>query len=281
MTIAQTRPLLQEGAPAKAAATQGALAIRDLRVAFPGGVAVERFSLDVAPGEFVCLLGPSGCGKSTVLNAIAGFVAPDEGAIEVDGEKVRGPGADRGMVFQHYSLFPWKSVLENIAFGPRMQGFSRAAARRKARDYLGLVGLSRYADAWPATLSGGMQQRVGIARALVNRPRLLLMDEPFGALDAQTRLSMQENLLNIWSEVGNTVVFVTHDVDEAPFLADRIVVMSAAPGCVLLERRVDFPRPRPDDIYAAPGFAEAKRDILGLIRAESRRSFENVAGDGI
>jgi NitT/TauT family transport system ATP-binding protein len=265
----------------KVVVTQGELTIRDLRVAFPGGVAVEKFSLTVAPGEFVCLLGPSGCGKSTVLNAIAGFVSPDSGLIEVDGEPVRGPGADRGMVFQHYSLFPWKSVLENIAFGPRMQGISRAEARARARDYLNLVGLSRYADAWPATLSGGMQQRVGIARALVNHPRLLLMDEPFGALDAQTRLAMQENLLQIWSEVGNTVVFVTHDVDEALFLADRVVVMSAAPGRVLLDRRVNLPRPRPEEIYAEPAFAEAKRDILRLIRAESRRAFENLAGDGV
>jgi NitT/TauT family transport system ATP-binding protein len=262
-------------------APPGALKIAGLRVAFPGAVAVEKFDLDVAPGEFVCLLGPSGCGKSTVLNAVAGFVAPTSGLIAVDGEPVRGPGADRGMVFQHYSLFPWKSVLENVAFGPRMKGFSRAEARRQAHDYLNLVGLTRFAHAWPAVLSGGMQQRVGLARALVNKPRLLLMDEPFGALDAQTRLAMQENLLKIWGEIGNTVVFVTHDVDEALFLADRIVVMSAAPGRILLDRRNTFSRPRGDEIFTAPGFAEAKREILKLIRAESRRAFENLGGDGI
>ena len=248
--------------------------IEHLTVQFASYVAVEDFDLRIAPGEFVCLLGPSGCGKSTVLNTVAGFVQPSEGRVVVDGAPVRGPGIDRGMVFQQYSLFPWKTVLDNVAFGPRMQGLPRADAYLKARQYIDLVGLSRFSKHYPAMLSGGMQQRVGIARALVNHPSVLLMDEPFGALDAQTRSSMQENLLRIWAQVRNTVLFVTHDVDEGIYLADRVVVMSAAPGRVLADIAIDLPRPRPDDVFAHAFFAEAKRECLRLIGAESRRTFE-------
>jgi NitT/TauT family transport system ATP-binding protein len=265
----------------QAASSRGAIEIDDLCIRYRGRTAVEGFNLSVAPGEFVCLLGPSGCGKSTLLNAVAGFVAPTSGRLAVDGAPVLGPGADRGMVFQQYSLFPWKTALENVAFGPRMQGFSRAQARARAMEYLELVGLSRHTNAYPATLSGGMQQRVGIARALVNHPSVLLMDEPFGALDAQTRLSMQENLLRVCAASGNSVVFVTHDVDEAVFLGDRVVVMSASPGRVLLDLATDLPRPRPDDLYALPAFVESKRQCLALIRAESRRALANLDGDGI
>jgi NitT/TauT family transport system ATP-binding protein len=265
----------------KAASSRGAIEIENLCIRYRGRTAVEGFHLAVAPGEFVCVLGPSGCGKSTLLNAVAGFVAPSSGRLAVDGAPVLGPGADRGMVFQHYSLFPWKTALENVAFGPRMQGLSRAQAREKAMDYLELVGLSRHGGAYPATLSGGMQQRVGIARALVNDPSVLLMDEPFGALDAQTRLSMQENLLRVRASSGASVLFVTHDVDEAVFLADRIVVMSASPGRVLLDLTTNLPRPRPEDVYALPEFVQAKRQCLALIRAESRRAFANLDGDGI
>jgi NitT/TauT family transport system ATP-binding protein len=256
----------------------GRVEIRDLSVRFGALPAVEGFGLAIEPGEFVCLLGPSGCGKSTVLNAIAGFVPVEGAKVIVDGKPVQGPGADRGMVFQQYSLFPWKTVLENVAFGPRMQGASRSEARRRAREYLEFVGLSAFADKYPATLSGGMQQRVGIARALVNHPAVLLMDEPFGALDAQTRGLMQENLLRLWDEVGATVLFVTHDVDEALILADRVVIMSAPPGRVLLDLRVDLPRPRPDDVFALPAFAEAKRQCLRLIRQESQRVFDQQRG---
>ena len=260
---------------------RGVVEIDSLIVSFDARPAVADFDLATAPGEFVCLLGPSGCGKSTVLNAVAGFVRPTKGRILVDGVEVVAPGADRGMVFQQYSLFPWKTVLENVAFGPRMTGNSRTAAYRKAREYIDLMGLTKFADAFPATLSGGMQQRVGIARALVNRPSVLLMDEPFGSLDAQTRISMQEVLLRIWSEAESTVLFVTHDVDEALFLADRVVVLSASPARVLLDLRVNLPRPRPEHVYALPAFAEAKRECLHLIRQESRRAFENTNGDGI
>ena len=253
--------------------------IRDLSVCFGAHAAIEGFSLAIEPGEFVCLLGPSGCGKSTVLNAVAGFVPVADAKVVVDGKPVSGPGADRGMVFQQYSLFPWKTVLENVAFGPRMQGARRSEARRKAREYLEFVGLSAFADKYPATLSGGMQQRVGIARALVNHPAVLLMDEPFGALDAQTRGLMQENLLRLWHEIGATVLFVTHDVDEALYLADRVVVMSAAPGRVLLNLEIELPRPRPDDVFALPAFAEAKRQCLRLIRQESQRAFDTQRGN--
>jgi NitT/TauT family transport system ATP-binding protein len=253
---------------------RGRVQIQDLSILFGDRTAVEGFNLDIAPGEFVCLLGPSGCGKSTVLNAVAGFVTPNAGQIIVDERKVRGPGADRGMVFQQYSLFPWKSVLENVAFGPRMQGETRAEARRQAREYIELVGLGAFSDKYPATLSGGMQQRVGIARALVNQPSVLLMDEPFSALDAQTRAMMQASLLRLWSKLGGAVIFVTHDVDEALFLADRVVVISAPPGRVLRDLAVDLPRPRPDDVFALPAFTQAKQDCLRLIRQQGQRAFD-------
>jgi len=192
---------------AKAAAKgdgRGHVSVRALSIEFDhaGGkrAAVQQASLEIRPGEFVCLLGPSGCGKSTLMNAIAGFVKPSRGELTVDGKPIAGPGPDRGMVFQQHSLFPWKTVRENVAFGPLMAGASRNEATGVARTFLSLVGLAAFEDAYPGTLSGGMQQRVGIARALANYPSVLLMDEPFGALDAQTRIMMQENLLEIWRE---------------------------------------------------------------------------------
>lgn len=233
--------------------------------------AVEETSIRVEPGEFVCILGPSGCGKSTLLNCVAGYVKPDSGEIRVDGELITRPGPDRGMVFQQYSLFPWKTVKENVAFGPRIAGKNADAV---ANTFLDMVGLSRFANRYPAELSGGMQQRVGIARALANYPRVLLMDEPFGALDAQTRVMMQENLLKIWNEFGTTVLFVTHDIDEAIFLADRVLVMSASPGRIIADLRVDLPRPRQPEMAADPVFVELKRQCIAQIRAESVKAFE-------
>ena len=261
--------------------TKGRIDIQRIGVTFGEHAAVDDFSLEVEPGEFVCLLGPSGCGKSTVLNSVAGFIQPDQGRVAVDGVTVKAPGPERGMVFQQHSLFPWKTVLENVAFGPRMCGFTHAEAQEIALEYLDLVGLGPSAYRYPGTLSGGMAQRVGIARALVNHPSVLLMDEPFGALDAQTRSIMQEGLLRIWGQAGNTVLFVTHDIDEALFLADRVVVMSAAPGRVLLDLRLNLPRPRPEDVFATPEFADYKRQCLKLIRQESRRAFDFVDGAGI
>lgn len=233
--------------------------------------AVEETTIRVEPGEFVCILGPSGCGKSTLLNTVAGYVMPNSGTVRVDGEPVTAPGPDRGMVFQQYSLFPWKTVKENIAFGPKIAGKPADAV---ANTFIEMVGLTRFANRYPAELSGGMQQRVGIARALANYPRVLLMDEPFGALDAQTRVVMQENLLKIWNEFGTTVMFVTHDVDEAIFLADRVLIMSASPGRIIADLSVELPRPRLPEMTSEPEFLELKRKCVAHIRTESVRAFE-------
>ena len=256
---------------------KGRIEIDEVSVTFGSGPsayrAVETTSITIEPGEFVCLLGPSGCGKSTLLNSVAGYVKPTTGAARVDGVTVTKPGPDRGMVFQQYSLLPWKTVRENIAFGPKLAGAPRNKATSTANTFLNMVGLARFGDRYPAELSGGMQQRVGIARALANYPSVLLMDEPFGALDAQTRLMMQESLLEIWREFGITVLFVTHDVDEAIFLADRVLIMSAAPGRVIADIKVPLARPRVPEMATEPGFVETKRDCLAQIRAESLRAF--------
>jgi len=257
-------------------ATKGHVRIERVAVTFGRGanrqIAVAETSLDIVPGEFVCLLGPSGCGKSTLLNCVAGYVAPSHGRVTVDGEPVAKPGPDRGMVFQQHSLFPWKTVLDNVAFGPRVAG--RRDGEAIARTFLEMVGLSRFATRYPGELSGGMQQRVGIARALANYPSVLLMDEPFGALDAQTRAMMQENLLRIWGEFGITVIFVTHDIDEALFLADRVLVMSASPGRIIADLEVPLARPRSLDIATEDSFSGVKRQCLEQIRAESLRAFD-------
>jgi NitT/TauT family transport system ATP-binding protein len=237
-------------------------------------IAVDRASFQIERGEFVCLLGPSGCGKSTILNGIAGFESPYEGTIRLAGEIVSGPGPDRGMVFQQPFLFPWKSVRSNIMHGPRMRGKSAKEARGIADDLIEMIGLNRFADSLPSALSGGMQQRVAIARALANKPSLLLMDEPFGALDAQTRSVMQDNLLSVWSAMKTTVVFVTHDIDEAIFLADRVIIMSAGPGRILADIKVDLPRPRSDDIVSMPRYVALKKECLDHIRSESIKAFE-------
>jgi NitT/TauT family transport system ATP-binding protein len=237
-------------------------------------IAADRVSFQIRRGEFICLLGPSGCGKSTVLNTIAGFETPYAGSVSVAGKPITGPGPDRGMVFQQPHLFPWKSVRSNISHGPRMLGKSTREARAIADGLIEMVGLARFADAYPHTLSGGMQQRVAIARALANRPNVLLMDEPFGALDAQTRSVMQENLLGLWAQVGTTIVFVTHDIDEAVFLADRVLIMSAGPGRILRDLKVDLPRPRSSDVVLEPSYAALKKECLDMIRVESQRAFE-------
>lgn len=263
-----------------ATSKRGQVDIDKVSIVFGSGddtnVAVKETSLNITPGEFVCILGPSGCGKSTLLNSVAGYVNPTTGEVRVDGELITEPGPDRGMVFQQYSLFPWKTVLENIAFGPKLAGTSAAECSSIANTFLSMIGLSKIANSFPGDLSGGMQQRVGIARALANYPSVLLMDEPFGALDAQTRLMMQESLLEVWSEFGITVLFVTHDVDEAIFLADRILVMSASPGSVIADLKVDLDRPRLSDIATSPDFVALKKQCLAHIRAESLKSFQRV-----
>jgi NitT/TauT family transport system ATP-binding protein len=231
--------------------------------------AVQDVSLSIAPGEFVCVLGPSGCGKSTLLGALAGHWTPSRGSIRVDGAPVAGPHPDRGLVFQQHTLFPWKKVLDNVAFGLKMQGIPRRERRARARELLGLVGLDGFEDRYPIQLSGGMQQRVEIARVLINRPRVMLMDEPFGALDAQTRLKMQELLLDVWTRVNTTIIFITHDIDEALFLADRILVMSPRPGRIIDEIRLDFARPRHPDLMTSNHFTRLKRHCLDLLHPQA------------
>ena len=263
--------------------TRGRIVVDDLVVAFGDPptrrIAVDHVSLDVAPGEFVCVLGPSGCGKSTVLNVVAGFITPQTGNVSIDGIGIHKPGADRGVVFQQPTLFPWKNVLENIAYGPLVGGRGRAEAERVARHFMAVVGLTAFADYYPQALSGGMQQRVGIARALANSPNVLLMDEPFGSLDAQTRTMMQEVLLGIWEDLHTTVLFVTHDIEEALFLADRVVVMSAGPGRIIEEIAVPLARARHPDVVYTPEFVRLKRHCAGLIRDESLRAFKQQNGD--
>ena len=256
----------------------GHISIDDVSVIFSragvDNVAIDKVSADITPGEFVCILGPSGCGKSTLLNAVAGFIKPTNGTVAVDREAIEKPGPDRGMVFQQYSLFPWKTIRENVAFGPMRTGAGRAAAESTANTFLSMVGLYDYADRFPAELSGGMKQRVGIARALANYPSVLLMDEPFGALDAQTRLMMQENLLEIWSEFRITVLFITHDIDEAIFLADRVLVMSASPGRIIADIDIALDRPRTMEMATEDQFIRAKKQCIDFIKAESLRAFE-------
>ncbi|WP_151448544.1 ABC transporter ATP-binding protein [Lacisediminimonas profundi] len=254
-----------------AAAAPGLIDIDDVSVHLGEGAqrfaALDQVTLRIQPGEFVCLLGPSGCGKSTLLGALAGHLKPTRGQVLLDGKPISGPAPERGLVFQHHTLFPWLSVQDNIAYGLKMQGVARAERRRQAQAMLTDVGLTGFETRYPNALSGGMQQRVEIARVLINRPRVLLMDEPFGALDALTRLRMQELLLELWSQRRMTVVFVTHDIDEALFLADRILVMSARPGRIMEELIVPASRPRGADWLTSPAFSARKRHCLDQLRS--------------
>ncbi len=206
--------------------------------------ALHEVSFDVEDGEFICLLGPSGCGKTTLLRIIAGLETQTSGEITLNGVPITGPDPKRGMVFQQYSLFPWRTVIDNVTFGLEMQGISKAEARKQVEKYIDLVGLEQFKSSYPYELSGGMQQRAAIARALANEPEVLLMDEPFGALDAQTRNILQDELLKIWEQKNVTFIFVTHSVDEAVVLSDKIVVMTARPGRIKEIVKVDLPRPR-------------------------------------
>jgi len=228
--------------------------------------ALKDLSLEVKQGEFVSVVGPSGCGKTTLLSLVAGFIAPTAGEILLDGSAVNGPGPDRGVVFQSFALFPWKTVLDNVAFGPRMRGLSRPECERIAREYLAIVGLADTAARYPNELSGGMQQRVGVVRALANNPDVLLMDEPFASVDAQTRMNLQEELTRIWLERRPTIVFITHDVEEAVFLANRVVVLSK--GRVLKEIAVPLPRPRAwEALIEDAAFKALSKEVLDLVRA--------------
>jgi len=250
---------------------RGAISMRDLGIHFGEGEtaveAVRGIDLTIAAGEFVSVLGPSGCGKSTLIGAIAGFTPVTSGELLLDDQPIRAPGPDRGVVFQQHTLFPWKTVSENVEFGLKMRGISRAQRRQTAREILQQVGLGDFLEHYPNQLSGGMQQRVSLARVLVNRPRVLLMDEPFCSLDAQTRLEMQEMLLDLWQEFHMTVVFVSHDVDEALFLSDRVLVSSRRPGRIKGALSVGLPRPRDSELLTSPEFMRLKRQALELLGA--------------
>ncbi|MGJ5006990.1 ABC transporter ATP-binding protein [Bradyrhizobium oligotrophicum] len=231
--------------------------------------ALSQINLSIARNELVCLLGPSGCGKSTLLNMIAGFEHPSAGSVEVDGRPVTAPGADRGVVFQHANLMPWLPVWENVAFHLLLGGGQKAERRARAQVYIDMVGLTGFENHYPSELSGGMNQRVGIARALLMNPQVILMDEPFGALDEQTRMDMQTELVRIWQQHQGTIVFVTHGIDEALTLGTHVAVMSARPGRIVEIIPIDLPRPR--DI-TSPQFNALKRHILALLRGERERA---------
>ncbi|MBF4489984.1 ABC transporter ATP-binding protein [Psychrobacter sp. N25K4-3-2] len=228
-------------------------------------VILKDVSLKIYEREFVCVIGPSGCGKSTLGRIVAGLDTYPSGEVIVDKEKVKGPSASRGMVFQGYTLFPWKTVKENVMFGPIMGGRSKSSAERSAREWLDVVGLTKYENHYPHQLSGGMKQRVAIARALVNEPKVLIMDEPFGALDPYTRQKMQKHLLDLWRNIDITIVFITHDMDEAVLLSDRIVVLKANPGEVQEVIEVPLARPRSPDIVTDSHFLQLKARINDIV----------------
>lgn len=231
--------------------------------------ALAPVDLTVGEGDFVAILGPSGCGKSTLLRIVAGLDRPTTGTVTLDGKPVTGPGADRGMVFQSYTLFPWLTVVENIEFGPRERGVAAAERRAIAEKLMAQVGLTQFANHYPKQLSGGMQQRAALARALANDPKVLLLDEPFGALDHQTRSLMQELLLSIWETHRKTVLFVTHDIEEAVFMANRVLVMSARPGRFKSEVTIPFAHPRSYKLKTTPDFGRLEEQLTEDIRGET------------
>ncbi|KQW44805.1 sulfonate ABC transporter ATP-binding protein [Pelomonas sp. Root662] len=265
-------------------ASHGRVDVRDLHIRFQSKgqdfEAVRSANVHVRPGEFVSLIGPSGCGKSTLLNAVAGFLKPTGGQVLLDGQRITGPGSDRGVVFQQYSLFPWMTVRANVEFGLRMKGATANERQAQARTLLGLAGLLAFENHYPDQLSGGMKQRVGIVRALATSPQVLLMDEPFGALDSQTRVVMQEILTNMWQRLRISVLFITHDIEEAVFLSDRIYVMTARPGRIKAELDVPLPRPRTAAMTSEPEFAAMVKQIKGLIREESIAAMGGELSEG-
>ncbi len=244
------------------------LSVRGVERRFDKTLALQATDLDVAENDFITILGPSGCGKSTLLRIVAGLDRPTAGEVTLDGRRIEGPGADRGMVFQSYTLFPWLTVLDNVCFGLVERGLPRAQQLEIARDFIVKVGLRGFEQHYPKQLSGGMQQRTALARALANEPRMLLMDEPFGALDHQTRELMQELLLGIWEGQRKTVLFVTHDIDEAVFMGSRVMVMSARPGRIKLDRVVPLAHPRHYSVKTTPEFTALKSELTESVRAE-------------
>jgi ABC-type nitrate/sulfonate/bicarbonate transport system ATPase subunit len=246
------------------------LQVRGVSRRFDRTLALEATDLQVAENDFVTILGPSGCGKSTLLRIVAGLDRPTAGEVLLDGRRIETPGADRGMVFQSYTLFPWLTVLDNVCFGLQERGLARVEQLAIANDFVAKVGLVGFEHHFPKQLSGGMQQRTAIARALANGPRILLMDEPFGALDHQTRELMQELLLGIWEAERKTVLFVTHDIDEAVFMGSRVVVMSARPGRIKLDRPVPIAHPRHYSVKTTAAFSEIKAELTEQVRMEVR-----------
>lgn len=253
------------------------LEVQSLCKIFGSHAALDSISFEVHRREFLCVLGSSGCGKSTLIRIVAGLDSPSSGKILLDGSPVSGAGPDRGMVFQGYTLFPWLTVKKNVMFGLRMTGKSSFDAESEAREWVALVGLSKFENSYPHELSGGMKQRVAIARALANRPRILLMDEPFGALDAQTRAQMQHYLLEIWKKIDVTILFITHDLDEAVYLSDRILVLGANPSRVLEVIENPVPRPRSREQFVSPEFLATYHRISELIHPpENNETSEKI-----
>jgi ABC-type nitrate/sulfonate/bicarbonate transport system ATPase subunit len=240
--------------------------------------AIDRVTLEIPDAHFACIVGASGCGKSTLLNVMGGLVRPTSGSVFVDDRQIHGPGTDRGMVFQSYTLFPWLRVRENVEFGPKLKGMAKEERRRISEPLLEEMGLSEFARAYPKELSGGMKQRVAIARALANDPRVLLMDEPFGALDALTRAAAQRFLTEIWEQHRRTIAFVTHDIEEAIFLGDTVFVMSPRPGRLREVISIDIPRPRTIEAVGTPRFGELKQQILELIVEHETQAPQAVNG---
>ncbi len=238
-------------------------------------LAIENISLQIKNKEFTTILGPSGCGKSTLLRIVAGLTKPTQGVVRLDGKVVSGPGQDRGMVFQSYTLFPWLTVKENIQFGLELSGMEKSKQEEIVQEFIEKVGLKGFEGAYPKELSGGMKQRVAIARALANNPDILLLDEPFGALDAQTRSLMQELLTQVWEDLHKTILFVTHDVEEAIFLSDRVFVMTARPGKIKAEIEIPLERPRNYEMKSSEAFINLKKQALALIREEAIKATQN------
>jgi ABC-type nitrate/sulfonate/bicarbonate transport system ATPase subunit len=255
------------------------LHIQDLSKVYRSGghevVAIDEINLAIRNKEFATILGPSGCGKSTLLRIVAGLMRPTRGVVRLDGSAIGGPGRDRGMVFQSYTLFPWLTVMENIQFGLGLSGVPKAEQEQVARAFVEKVGLRGFEEAYPKALSGGMKQRVAIARALANNPAILLLDEPFGALDAQTRSLMQELLTQVWEDLHKTILFVTHDVEEAIFLSDRVFIMTARPGRIKAEIGIPLERPRSYELKASETFLTLKRQALTLIREEAIKATQH------
>ena len=246
---------------------KGRLELKNLQIVYNKNLcALKGVSFTVNPGEFVCIIGPSGCGKTTILYTIAGFINPTKGQILLDGNIIASPSSDKGFIFQKYLLFPWKTVIENVEFGLKMKGLSKNRRRRLAKKFIDIVGLKGFENYFPNQLSAGMEQRVSISRVLVNDPAIVLMDEPFASLDALTRVKMQELLLGIYKKTKKTIIFVTHDIDEALILSDRILIMSKRPGKIKKEIKNNLPKPRTYKLTTEMGYIKQKKEIMNLLK---------------